>query len=318
MELDVWHSSLQPLLKLAGLSACDVAHSSCVYDDLAWKLFAQGRNTFDRSTFDLMIRSEKLLAPQSGDHSEISICTRPEFARRPRDLQALHLDLTDLFDGRFPHSPSAWANEIPERALAFVSSDAFRALPQPVHVFFDCHLSIAFLMGHLLDPKYSVQPIPAQKSRQSGYELWGEPTVCSPGPAWNVARSGSDTACEAVIGISVTNPVGKHLDYFLGTAGLDSALRIDFIPFNGVGPRAVVDGAAAWSMGYEVQKVLRGVLPASCSKVHIFFAGPAALSYILGNALRYIAPSVQLYEHDFQGGTVEKRYYSSICLNAKK
>ena len=71
-------------------------------------------------------------------------------------------------------------------------------------------------------------------------------------------------------------------------------------------------------MGYEVQRVLREVLPVNCNKVHLFFAGPAALSYILGNALRYVALSVQLYEHDFEGGTVEQRYYPSICLNAKK
>jgi hypothetical protein len=318
VEPDGWHGHLQPLLKLAGLTACDLGHSACVYDDLTWKLFGQGRNAFDRKTFDEMIRSEKLLAPQSGDHSEISICSRPEFARRPRDLQALHLDLCDLFDGRFPRLMSAWTTDIPERALVFVKSEAFTALPQPVHVFFDCHLTVAFLMGHLIDPKYSVQAIPAQKTRQSGYELWAEPQVCSAGPLWNITRSGSDNSSEAVVGISVTNPIERHLAYFLGTAGLDSALRIDFSPVNGVGPRAVTDGAYAWSMGYELQRVLREVLPANCRKVHLFFSGPAALSYILGNALRYIAPSVQLYEYDFEGDTVEHRYFPSICLATKR
>jgi hypothetical protein len=69
-------------------------------------------------------------------------------------------------------------------------------------------------------------------------------------------------------------------------------------------------------MGYELQRSLRELLPSSCERMHLFFSGPAALAYILGNTLRYIVPSVQLYEHDFEGGNAEHRYSPSISLSA--
>ena len=36
-------------------------------------------------------------------------------------------------------------------------------LPQPIHLVFDCHLSIAFLAGHLISPKHRIQIMPTQK-----------------------------------------------------------------------------------------------------------------------------------------------------------
>lgn len=318
-SLDDWHSDLQPWLKLAGMAACDSGCSSCRYDDLTWKLFDQGRNSFDRKSFDELVHSERLLAPKAEPGSEISICSRPEFARRPKDLQALQLDLCDLFDGRFALSQGAWTTEIPRRAFDFVQSSAFRGLPQPVQVFFDCHLSIAYLMGHLLNPKYGIQAIPAQKTRQTGYEYWIEPADQTSETLWTVTHTGQGgSGSEAIVAISVTNPVEQHLERFLASAGLGSGTVIHFKPVQGTGSRAVPDGAAAWSMAQEVQRVLRDTLPATCKTVHLFFSGPAALAYILGNTLRYVAPSVQLYEHDFEGGSVEERYFPTICITNRR
>ena len=46
-------------------------------------------------------------------------------------------------------------------------------LPQPIHLFFDCHLSIAFLAGHLISPKHRIQIIPTQKEGID-YALWAQ------------------------------------------------------------------------------------------------------------------------------------------------
>lgn len=189
-DLDDLGRELQPLLKLAGLRACDPSRTGCIYDDLTWKLFSQGRNTFNRESFDALIREEGLLVPVPPSYSEISICSRPEFARRPSDLQSARLDLSDLFDRRRARSASVWDDEIPARTVEFLRCNALRSLPQPLHVFFDCHLSIAYLVGHLVSPKYAIRVVPAHKTRMSGYEFWEEPSGCVPGPLLSVVRSG--------------------------------------------------------------------------------------------------------------------------------
>jgi hypothetical protein len=313
-DLQDLRNELEPQLKLAGLRPLDPQQTGCPYDDLTWKLFAQDRNKFDRQTFADLIQEEKLIMPAPASYSEVSIRSRLEFAYRPRDLQAARLDLSDLFEGRFARSPALWQTEIISRTTAFLRSEELLALPQPIHVFFDCHLSIAFLVGHLLNPKYALQVVPAQKTRQAGYEFWIEPEKPIQDALWKLHRVGGDIAEEAVVGISVTNPIDQHLSQALSALSLQSLPQLLFRPASGIGPRAVRDGEQAWNLGYELQRILREMIPGTCQKVHLFFSSPAAFAYILGNTLRFIAPAVQLYEHDFEGGTIEHRYYESILL----
>lgn len=303
---------LEPRLKLASLRPIDPSVTNIEYDDLAWKLFEQGRNRFDRDSFDQMLHEENLIVTPPSDRSEISICSCLQGARRPRDVQASHMDLTDLFDGRFPRDGHYWQTEIPARIVAFFQSEDVKNLVQPIHLFFDCHLSIAFLAGHLMNPKFGIQIIPVQKTRSSGYELWPEPNgLC--GGGWILDVSGSvDT--EMVVSISVTNPIENHLLPFLSAAGLEELPRILARPTTGIGQQAISDGRHAWHLGYELQTKLREIIPATCRVVHLFFSGPAALAYILGNTLRHITETVQLYEHDFEGSTSGLRYCPSIRL----
>ena len=149
-------------LKLAELKPIDPTVTHNVYDDLVWKLFGQGRNSFDRDSFNQIVREEDLIAPPPTGHSEISIQSFSWFAWKPRDLHAEHLDLCEFFDRRFPKDDSCWKQEIPERVSAFMLNEALGDLIQPIHLFFDCHLSIAFLAGSMISPKHRVQIIPTQ------------------------------------------------------------------------------------------------------------------------------------------------------------
>ncbi|MDP3025927.1 MAG: SAVED domain-containing protein [candidate division Zixibacteria bacterium] len=303
---------LEPYLKLAGLKPIDPLATTIIYDDLAWELFSQGRNRFDRDSFNDMLKEEKLIVPPRPNYSEISIRSCPQGARRPREFQAAHLDLSELFDGRFPHSKSYWREEIPKLVDAFFRSDNVKNLPQPVYIFFDCHLSIAFLAGNLLNPKFGLQIIPAQKTTMSGYEFWPEPSTGNSG-LWNINIYGGVNT-EVVVSISVTNPIKNHLLPFLKSTGLERLLRIDLSPVNGIGPKAIFDGTHAWQLGCELQTLLRSNLPSKCHKLHFFFSGPVALAYILGNTLRYVTKTIQLYEHDFEGLSGGPRYYPSMQL----
>ena len=138
---------MKPRLKMAGLHPIDPTVTHSIYDSLPWELFAQGQHSFDKEAFNRLIGEEKLKASPSGEHSEISIQSFSQFARRPRDLQAYHLDLRQFFDGRFPKDDSYWKKDIPEQISAFMLNEKLIESPQPIHFFFDCHLSIAFLAG---------------------------------------------------------------------------------------------------------------------------------------------------------------------------
>lgn len=312
-DLDDLRGDLELHLKLAGLKPIDPTASSVLYDDLAWKLFEQGRHVFDRAGFEALIREEGLIAELPAGYGEISIRSCLQYARRPRDLQAAQIDFTELFDGRFPRSEVVWVREVPERLDAFVRSGALEQLPQPVHVFFDCHLSIAYYFGHLISPTYGLRVVPVQKDRKTGYDFWAEPARKPEGQFWRVSQTG-DIATEAVLGISVTHQVERHVSDYLRTTELDHLPRILSEPRAGTGPLAVADGTHAWALVFELAGTLRRIVPNSCRKLHLFMAVPAALAYLLGNSLRWIVPEVQLYEHDFEGARIPQRYYPSIHI----
>lgn len=299
-------------LRLAGLQPIDPTVTYNVYDELAWKFLGQGRNSFDRDSFMKMISEEKLEAPQSTEYSEISIQSFAQFARRPHDLQATRLDLCGLFDGRFPKDNSYWKKKIPEQISAFMLNEDLSNLPQPIHIFFDCHLSIAFFAGHLISPKHRIQIIPTQKEG-SNYVLWEPNKSDTNDNLWHLEIVGKIDK-ELILGISVTHQIQPHLQPYLEVKGLSNLSQVLVCPTGDVNPRAVCDGDHAWQLGYQLAKRLREILPYTCHTIHLFFAGPVALGYILGHTLCHITSQIQLYEHDFEGQCDKQRYYPSLRI----
>ena len=303
-------SDMLPLLELAGLHLIDPTTIDVVYDDLAWKLFSQGRNSFDKKTLDQMVREEKLIFDSFTEHSEISIQSFSQFARRPHDLQVAHLDLCQFFDERFLKDDSYWNKEIPAQIREFMLNEKLSSIPQPVHIFFDCHLSIAFFAGHLISPKHGIQIIPTQKSG-SDYTLWEPNTTNTDSELWKFQKS-EEIDDELVLGISVTHSVEPHMQSYLESEGLTHLPQILVCPITGTDPKAVSGGDHAWQLGYQLAGRLREMLPNTCCKINLFFAGPVALGYIFGHTLRHITPIIQLYEHDYEGLHYEHRYYPSL------
>ena len=295
-----------------GLKPIDSTRTTTVYDELAWKLFEQGRNSFDEDSFMKMIHEEKLKFPQSTEHSEISIQSFAQFARRPHDLQAVHLNLCEFFDGHFPKDNSYWKTKIPERVSTFILNEDLSNLSQPIHIFFDCHLSIAFFAGHLISPKHRIQIIPTQKEG-SNYVLWEPNKSDTNDDLWQFKTVGKIDK-ELILGISVTHQIQTHLQPYLEVKGLSNLPQVWVCPTGGACRNAVSGGEHAWQLGFQLADRLREMLPDTCHTIHLFFAGPVALGYILGHTLRYITAQIQLYEHDFEGQRSERRYYPSLRI----
>ena len=303
---------MEPRLKLAHLKPIDPTVTHIPYDSLAWELFAQGRNSFDEVAFNQMIHEEKLIAPSPTKHSEISIQSFTQFARRPTDLQVARLDLLPLFDRRFPITQSYWKKEIPEKISAFILDEKLMDVQQPIHLFFDCHLSIAFLTGHLVSPKHRIQIIPTQKNG-SDYTLWEQSGPDTDTDLWMFQTDGKINE-EVIMEISVTHDIQKQLHSYLSTLGYSELPHIRATPIDGAGHHAVSGGPHAWQLGYQLAGQLREKIPNTCQTVHLFFAGPVALAYILGHTLRHITSNIQLYEYDFEGQLGNHTYYPSLRI----
>ena len=301
-----------PRLKLAGLQPIDPTVTHIPYDSLPWELFAQGRNSFDKVGFYQLIHEEKLIAPPVTEHSEISIQSFAQFARRPTDLQVAHLDLLPLFDRRFPITDAYWKKDIPEEISAFMLDEKLMDVPQPIHLFFDCHLSIAFFAGHLVSPKHRIQIIPTQKNG-SDYILWEQNAPDTDTNLWEFQTVGKINE-EVILEISVTHHIQKQSQSYLSTQGYNELPHIRVAPIGGVGFTAVSGGTHAWQLGYQLAEQLRERIPETCQTVHLFFAGPVALAYVLGHTLRHITPHIQLYEYDFEGQRGEQKYYPSLRI----
>lgn len=305
-------SDMEPRLKLAGLQPIDPTVTHIPYDSFVWELFAQGRNSFDEEAFDQMIHEEKLMASPTTKHSEISIQSFTQFARRPTDLQVTRLDLLQLFDRRFPITDAYWKKEIPEKVTAFMLDEKLMDVLQPIHLFFDCHLSIAFFAGHLVSPKHRIQIIPTQKNG-SDYTLWEQSAPDTKTNLWTFQNIGEINE-EVILEISVTHHIQKQVQSYLLTQEYSELPYIRVAPIEGVGPTSISDGTHAWQFGYQVAEQLRERLPETCQTIHLFFAGPVALAYILGYTLRHITPNIQLYEYDFEGQRGDQTYYPSLRI----
>lgn len=312
INLNDFQVLMQPLLRLASLKQIDQDTSINIYDDLLWKWFKQNKNVFTKDSFQNLLQEEKLIVTDKVSHSEISIRSFLQYARRPSDTLTSHLDLTDSFADRYLIKEHSWNEEIAKRVNSFWNEELFNGLSKPIHLFFDCHLSISFLVGYLSNPKYGFQIIPISKNPKTGYDILEIPSTFVD-YKWECVKS-SEISDEVIICISVSSNIKNHFDVFYENSNISQIPIVYLSPGEGIGPNIIRDGNHAWHLAHSLRNLLDVILPATCKKYHLFFSVPAAFAYILGTTIGYKLKNIQLYEHDFDGQKYPNKYYTSISL----
>jgi SMODS-associated and fused to various effectors sensor domain len=307
------NQGLDDRLRLATLVPLALDRSHSPYDDLGRKFITSGRVSFDHASLFELLKAEGLVLPPPKSRGQITLRSRLEWAKKPLETQSAHLDLTTYFDGRFPRHRDIWSKTIPDEVRRFLSFEQLGGLPQPIEMFFDCHLSIAFAAGSSLSPKYGLSLIPVQKIMGRGYESWECPSSLDVNTDWRVEPQTLTESADILLAISVTHDVRKQVAAFVASAGLDHLPILEMMPSTGVGPLAIRNATHAFSLGAAFRAALQSNLPSSCQRVHLFYSGPAALAFILG-ANSGGLPALQLYEHDFEGMTLADRYYPTLTL----
>lgn len=300
--------------QLAGLVPVQPGVEHSPYDDLGARLIESGRTEHTPESLRALVERAGLVATNDPPfRSTFAVRSFTRFAHVPDTDGACQVDLTDLFEGRYHRSHDSWAGPIRQRLEAALSQ--VDALPEPVHVALDAHLSIAWYTGHLLDPKFGKQIALRQRVKGKGIEIWDVSAPRRPEGAedWAVkcdAGKGTDLA----IVVSVTHSAEADALRYVRES-LPAVGKVVFASLPNPGPQAVQDGPHARWLVDDLMRSL-GVVVSDLrpAHVHLFPACPASIAFLLGQEGRLLGPTT-IYEYDF--GHVERRYRAGMTTNTE-
>lgn len=302
-DAELW---LQDKCQLAGLRPIAHGTDHSPYDDLGARFIESGRTEHTPESLRAIVEQQGLVLEREPPfRSTFAVRSFTRFAHVPETDGARVVDLTDMFDGRMPSDASAWDSTIRDRLDGSVAQ--VEALPQPVYVALDAHLSIAWYVGYMLDPKSGISLTLRQRVKGKGIELWDVSVARRPDKAtsWELT---SDEAPgeELAVAISVTHSgladAKRYVRESLPTVGNIVHARLPEL-----GPQAIQDGAhARWLADDLIRLLAEQTAQLRPKHVHVFPACPASLAFLLGQEARVLGPAT-IYEFDFGSATREYR-----------
>lgn len=265
-------------VRFAGLKPCDA--TAFTYDAAIQKLSGQGRNIFNRTTFEALCQEEGWVRADTAD-AFVNVAIR-SFSDSPGDRFDASPDrtlvLADHFEGRFPKPGVNWTRDLAPKINDFLNQ--VRNGEPRVRLFLNAHASIAFLAGVDLGLKSGVQVELVQRGR-------GKTSVWE----WDDDQDGLPPVIE-------TRPVGAGQDVALvvslsrnalvdaeayASAQLPDVGRILHVtPQGPPGPGAIAGGAHAARIADAAAEAVRALRLAPTAVVHLFVSAPNALVFALG------------------------------------
>lgn len=305
---------LDALCQAAGLVPARAGVDYSAYDDLGKRLIESGRTEHTPESLRELVEAERLLAQKDQPFSStFAVRSFTRFVPPVETEAACVVDMADLFDGRRPLQAETWSTDVPARLEAALPS--VEALRQPVQVAIDAHLSIAWYVGHLLDPKAGIRVAIRQKTRGKGVEVWDVSCSRQPAgaPAWELATGvENELATDLAVVVSVTHDAledaARHV-----RATLPAVREIVHARLPQQGHQAIVDGPhACWLADELVRLLAPKVAELRPPHVHVFPACPASLAFLLGQGGRALGPTT-IYEYQF--GEASRAYAPGMSTN---
>ncbi len=285
-----------------GLRRIPSSSSANPYDDLVFKLLAQGRNCFDRETFRAMCQKENLIDPSAPRKEVLTIGVR-SFMHPIDNLEERclnNVDLVEFFDGRYIRESTLWRAEVLPRLRQFLLEAARTA--DELRLILDAHTSIAFAAGAILGLK-SGKEIDVEQ-RSPGRRFWSvddsPPDASLPSLSAEqeeIAEHGEEVA----VSISLTHDVAVGARAFIA-AHLPEVGRVVHCNLStGPAQQSVHSGRHANLLAEGVSRVLRRIVDSdgAYEHLHLFIAAPNTFNFFLGQHLQTLGP-VTVYEWDFE------------------
>ena len=232
--------------------------------------------------------------------------TPPPFPAGPDVVQ---IDLSDLFDGRQPRHLSVWSHDIPQRLAAALP--AIRSLGQPLRPQLFAHLSIAWSLGALLNPKagYQLEPLQLSGGQTVFWPL--APGRLPPGAeGWLVDCVDEGEGTDLALVISVSKPALAEARQAIPRLNLPLAATYHAsLPEPGNG--AIVDGSHARWLADALILAIHGLRAEQRpQRLHLFPACPVAFLLLLGQQAEACGPTT-VYE--FAYGEADPMYSAGMA-----
>lgn len=287
---------MRDLMHVAGLLVPPLEHECVALDDLGAHFLETGRTEWTTESLRAALAQEGLYARAEGRRAPVvAVRSFLRFAGLDVPPGTVDIDLADLFEGRLPRSADAWTTMIPERLDQRLHEIA--RLEQPVELALDCHLSIAWHLGMLLDSKSGVRVALRQKGLDRGTEVWDPKARTGAEDQWDIA-AGPGTGAEVVVAVSVTHTIDADVEGSMAHLGLGGA-RFIHATVRRPGPSAIANGEHAAALASElVAKLREHAPPDRTTHVHVFLAAPVSFAFLLGQRGAILGPTTT-YEFDF-------------------
>jgi hypothetical protein len=306
-ETEDW---LRDRCRLAGVKAVPAETEWNPYDDLGKRLLETGRTRHTAESLRELLRLNNLLEPPSEPKST-TVLLRSFRSLDPvaENEGQLVIDLCDLFEDRQPKTATAWSTTIPERLRTAAARIA--ALPGPIDLKIQAHLSIAWYLGSLLPPKTGVSFMLRQLDARMREMVWDDsPPRCPDGAAgWALEGALLGQGEELAVAVSVSRDVlADVLAHLIANPGpISSLLHATLQP---PGQHAIANGAhGRWLADALITQLSRMVADRRPARIHVFAACPVNFMVLLGQQSAALGPT-SVYEFAF--GSPGRSYVAAM------
>ena len=292
---------LSDKLALAGMAPLALNAMSSQYDDLALKLLQTEHNFLTAAEVKEVCQREGLWvgrAQRPDSAADLGIRSFGRRAEYMEDETETVLDLVPYFDGRAIRDATLWNTSVAADVVQFLERSAKAG--EAYRLRLDAHASVAALAGYCLDTKTGVQTAVVQKTR-NGVEVWdvAEP-ASGPAPSWGFGISpGDPMAGDLAVAVSVTHDVRGDVEVFLRRSGLPVRQTLT-ATMEQLGGTAIRGGRHALALAQALVAELRAHRRRG-QTAHMFIAAPNAFSFVLGQHLTAVGPTI-IYEFNFESG----------------
>ncbi|WP_214721217.1 SAVED domain-containing protein [Exiguobacterium sp. s192] len=313
-SMDILIKQLNSNLISVGLKPIDLTRSFNPYVSLIQRLFREGTLKFDKESLLKICKAEGLWVGSNIMLSEELPIGVRSFLRKAENMEnetSNMICLIDYFKGRHLKSDYDWNSDVRESIEGFIDQFLDEGRSYCIHL--DTHGSVAFTIGHFLDPKSGVSVVPVQKGLK-GRNIWRPDFDVSKEQysMWDVDHQliNQDGNIIVVL-IEMTHSVLEDVESYIEDNHLSVKSLIRFYFDGGTSHNVIQDGIHAMHLANEIAKVLNNLEKKDRVKnYHFFGAGPNGFWFFLGQ-LSKVFGDITLYEYDFER---TKEYSPTIHL----
>ncbi|OGU59807.1 MAG: hypothetical protein A2X64_05735 [Ignavibacteria bacterium GWF2_33_9] len=296
LNMQVLKNILNPLLYSAKLKPINYSISTNEYESLPWKLLRQNYTIYSKESMLIHLENEGLLIKEEQEKEVFFIQSYETIATKYLKASSHHLDLSTSFINLDSVDWTEIKNKLKSFILKIYGSD------KEIHLLLQTRLSISLYLGYLV------------KDQQAGVNVIPTLSDLTPWPDsqnytddhWDINilnDQNTDNFEEIVILCSVTHNINQSSFEFLQkNVFLQNKACFSFACKNGCNSVTIADNKQAWSMANELAEEISRRCLSSNLKIHLFYAGPSALAYVIGKKLQLKAIELYLYEYNQQKG----------------